>query len=314
MAVSRPLREGRDDPSFPPVPMPPTLIRPRARQVRWAAAGPPSSAPAFPGVRPRPGMGILDRWLLPGLLLGLLLAGWEGWVRVTETPRWLLPPPSAVARTLIVDRALLLHHTGVTLREVLLGFALALVAGLLLAAAIDTSRILERAVYPLVIASQTVPIPALAPLFLIWFGYGLLPKVLVTALVGFFPIAVNTVDGLRSPDRDALDLLRSLGAGRWARFRLAKLPASLPFVFSGAKIAIAVCVIGAVFGEVSGSSAGLGYLLLRSKALALTDRVFACVALLAAMGIVLFALVALAERLLLPWRRVGAGEAGSTNE
>lgn len=283
------------------------MVRPRGERARGGTAHGQPVVPALRAARTW-GAQLLDRWLLPGLLLGLLLAGWEGWVRAAETPRWLLPPPSAVARTLIVDRALLLHHAGVTLREVLLGFALALVAGLLLAAAIDASRIVERAVYPLVIASQTVPIPALAPLFLIWFGYGLLPKVLVTALVGFFPIAVNTVDGLRATDRDVLDLLRSLGAGRWTRLRLAKLPASLPFVFSGAKIAIAVCVIGAVFGEVSGSSAGLGYLLLRSKALALTDRVFASVALLAAMGIGLFALVALAERLLLPWRRVGTGE------
>lgn len=289
---------------------PPSILRPRGKPIpRGAAHGRPA-VPALPASRTWPGSGFLAHWLLPALLIGLLVAGWEGWVRAAETPRWLLPPPSAVARTLIVDRVLLLHHAGVTLREVLLGFALALAAGLLLAAAIDASPILERAVYPLVIASQTVPIPALAPLFLIWFGYGLLPKVLVTALVGFFPIAVNTVDGLRATDRDMLDLLRSLGAGRWARFRLAKLPASLPFVFSGAKIAIAVCVIGAVFGEISGSSAGLGYLLLRSKALALTDRVFACVALLAAMGIGLFALVALAERLFLPWRLAGTEEDG----
>jgi ABC-type nitrate/sulfonate/bicarbonate transport system permease component len=157
----------------------------------------------------------------------------------------------------------------------------------------------------LVVASQTIPIPAIAPLLLIWFGYGLLPKVLVTALIAFFPIAVNTVDGLRATDRDLLDLLRSLGAGRWGRFRLAKLPSALPFVFSGARVAVSVAVIGAVFGEFVGSSAGLGYLINRSRAQFLTDRVFACLVLLALMGIGLFALVALAERVLLPWRRVG---------
>jgi ABC-type nitrate/sulfonate/bicarbonate transport system permease component len=183
---------------------------------------------------------------------------------------------------------------------------LALVAGLAVGALVDASPTLQRAVYPLVVASQTVPIPALAPLLLIWFGYGLLPKVLVTALIAFFPLAVNTVDGLRSTDRDVLDLLRSLGAGRWGRFRLAKLPSSLPFVFSGAKIAVSVAVIGAVFGEFVGSSAGLGYLINRSRAQFLTDRVFACLVLLALMGVGLFALVALAERLLLPWRRVDA--------
>ena len=190
-----------------------------------------------------------------------------------------------------------------TLLETLVGFGLALAAGLLVGALVDASPVLRRAVYPLVVASQTVPIPAIAPLLLIWFGYGLLPKVLVTALIGFFPIAVNTVDGLRATDRDVLDLLRSLGAGGWGRFRLAKLPSALPFVFSGAKVAVAVCVIGAVFGEFVGSSAGLGYLINRSRAQFLTDRVFACLVLLAMIGIGLFALVSLAERLLLPWRR-----------
>lgn len=250
---------------------------------------------------------IAQRWLLPVTLLAIIFAVWEAWVRVADTPRWLLPPPSAIVRSLVVDRALLLHHGWATLQAVLLGFALALVAGLLIAAAIDASVVLERALYPIIIASQTVPIVALAPLLLIWFGYGLLPKVLVAALIGFFPIAVNTVDGLRAVDREVHDLLRTLGAGRWARFRLAKLPAALPFVFSGAKIAIAVCVIGAVFGELVGSSAGLGYLMTRSAAQFLTARVFACIALLSLMGVGLFALVALAERLLVPWRRYTSG-------
>jgi ABC-type nitrate/sulfonate/bicarbonate transport system permease component len=237
------------------------------------------------------------------VLMTLAFGVWEAWVRLAETPRWLLPPPSAIARVLVVDRALLLDHGWATLQAVLLGFVLALVVGLLIAAAIDASVVIERAIYPLIIASQTVPIVALAPLLLIWFGYGLVPKVLVAALIGFFPIAVNTVDGLRAVDRDVLDLLRTLGAGRWARFRLAKLPAALPFVFSGAKVAIAVCVIGAVFGELVGSSAGLGYLMTRSAAQFLTARVFACIALLSLMGVGLFALVALAERLVMPWRR-----------
>jgi ABC-type nitrate/sulfonate/bicarbonate transport system permease component len=247
------------------------------------------------------------RWLLPALLLLSALAVWEAWVRAAGTPRWLLPPPSAIARSLYVDRVLLLEHGWVTLQAVVLGFGLALVAGLLLAAAIDASVVLERAIYPIVIASQTVPIVALAPLLLIWFGYGLPPKVLVAALIGFFPIAVNTVDGLRSVDREVIDLLRILGAGRWARFRLAKLPAALPFVFSGAKVAIAVCVIGAVFGELVGSSAGLGYLMTRSAAQFLTARVFACIVLLSLMGVGLFAIVAHAERLLVPWRRYTTG-------
>lgn len=248
--------------------------------------------------------GAVQRWLLPGLLLLAALAAWEVIVRVRDTPRWLLPPPSAVARALFEDRALLTRHARVTLEEILLGFALALAAGLILAVAIDASMVLARAVYPIVIASQTVPIVALAPLLLIWFGYGLLPKVLVTALIGFFPVAVNTVDGLRATDRELLDLLRSLGAGRWRRFRMAKVPSALPYTFSGARIAITVCVIGAVFGELVGSSAGLGYLMTRSTAQFLTARVFASILILSAIGVGLFALVAVVERLALPWRRL----------
>ena len=281
-----------------------------------SAATPDGSVDAFSVASPPARSGawdIIGQWVAPGLLVLLALGVWEVWVRLADTPRWLLPPPSAIARTLLDDRALLLRHARVTLGEVLLGFGLALAAGMLLAVLIDASTVLARAVYPLVIASQTVPVVALAPLLLIWLGYGLLPKVLVTALIGFFPIVVNTVDGLRATDRDVLDLLRALGAGRWTRFRLARLPAALPFVFSGARVAVAVCVIGAVFGELVGSSAGLGYLMTRAAAQFLTARVFACIVLLSLIGIALFALVALVERVVLPWRRYAAGDRAATD-
>lgn len=247
--------------------------------------------------------GEAGRWLAPIGLVGVGLAVWEAAVRAAGTPPWLLPAPSAVGNTLWVDRGLLVDHAAVTLAEIVIGFALALVLGVLLAAAIDASVVLARALYPLIVASQTVPIPALAPLLLIWLGYGLAPKVVVTALVAFFPIVVSTVDGLRASDRDILALLRSLGAGKWARFRLARLPQALPFVFSGARVAVAVSVIGAVFGELVGAKAGLGYLLTRSTAQFQTARVFAAIVVLSLIGVGLFGLVALAERVLLPWRR-----------
>jgi ABC-type nitrate/sulfonate/bicarbonate transport system permease component len=240
----------------------------------------------------------------PIVLFVLGLVVWEAWVRVDATPRWFLPAPSAIARTLARDRRLLVDNAWVTLREVLVGFAVAVVAGVVVAVAIDSSRIVSRAVYPIVIASQAVPIVALAPLLLIWFGHGLLPKVIVTALIAFFPIAVNTVDGLRSADRETLDLLRTLGAGRWARFRLVKWPGALPFLFSGARVGVAVAVIGAVFGELVGAEAGLGHLMTLSSANLRTDRVFACVVVLSVMAVGLFAAVDLLERGLLPWRRV----------
>jgi len=242
------------------------------------------------------------RGIWPLAILLFLFLVWEVSVRLADTPGWMLPPPSAILESFRTDYRLLLLHTRATLIEVLLGFGLALVAGLVTGIAIDSSRILERAIYPLIIASQTIPMVALAPLMLIWFGYGLVPKILITALVGFFPIAVNSVDGLRSADREVIALLRSMGASRWTRFTIARVPAALPLIFSGARVAITFCVIGAVFSELVGSSEGLGYLMQRAASQFQTARVFASIFILAMMGIGLFALVTLIERLVLPWR------------
>ncbi len=250
----------------------------------------------------------LARRLAPLTLLVLGLAVWEVWVRWADTPRWFLPPPSMIARTIVHDRTLLLDNAWVTLQEIILGFLVALVAGMLGAIAIHGSRVVGRTLYPALVASQAVPIVALAPLLLIWFGHGITPKVIVTALVAFFPITVNVVDGFRSADRELLDLLRALGAGRWARFRLVTFPSALPFLFSGARVGIAVAVIGAVFGELVGADAGLGHLLTLSSANLRTDRVFACVTILAVLAVGLFALVTVLERRLLPWRRLVTGE------
>jgi len=172
---------------------------------------------------------------------------------------------------------------------------------------IDASALTSRAVYPIVVASQAIPIVALAPLLLVWFGYGLAPKVIVTGLVAFFPIVVTTVDGLRGADREALDLIRAMGGSGRTRFRLVKAPSALPSLFSGARIGVAVAVIGAVFGEYVGANSGLGYLMNISSGRLLTVRVFACIVVLATMAVVLFGLVSVLERLLLPWRRIGRG-------
>ena len=242
-------------------------------------------------------------WAAPLGLIASIVIGWEIGVRVTETPTWLLPAPSDVARSLVEDRAILLPNALVTLTEVMLGFVSAVLAGIALGVAIYRSPTLDRLLYPIVIASQTIPIPALAPLLLVWFGYGLLPKVLVTALVGFFPIVVNTVEGLRSTDPDVVNLLRSFGASRGKVFRLAEFPSSLPSIFAGARIAVAICVIGAVFGELVGAKAGLGYLITRAIAQFETPRLVAAIVLLSLMGTSLFAGVGLVERAVLPWRK-----------
>ena len=220
------------------------------------------------------------------------------------TPRWFLPPPSAVASALVTSRGTLLHHTSVTLEEVALGFLLSFVLGVAFALAIASSNIVERAFYPFVIASQAIPIIALAPILLIWFGYGMTPKVIVVALICFFPIVVNTVDGLRSVDPELIDLLRSMGASNWTTYRVVRIPSSLPYLFSGTRIAAAVSVIGALIGEWVGSSAGLGYYMIRSAGQFATDKVFAAVLISALLGLLLFGMVSLLERLLLPWQRV----------
>jgi ABC-type nitrate/sulfonate/bicarbonate transport system permease component len=259
--------------------------------------------------RPRTGVPRLPdgrrvlHWLLPPALIAVALAGWEIGVRVDDTPRWLLPRPSDIARELVESRALLWRHTWTTLQEVLAGYALAVVLGVLLAVVIASSRVVERALYPAIVASQAVPIIALAPILLIWFGYGMTPKVIVVVLTCFFPIAVAMVDGLRAAETDTLALLRSMGAGRWQVLRIVRVPAALPHLFSGLRIAAAVSVIGAIVGEWVGASEGLGYLMTRSSAQFQTARLFAAVLIAALLGVALFVTVALAERVLVPWRR-----------
>ena len=244
---------------------------------------------------------LITRWSPPLLIIVAIIGAWEGYVRIFDVQRWLLPTPSVVAKTLVENPRMLLGHTWVTLEEVLVGFGFALVVGLLLASAIALSRNLQRAIYPFVIASQTIPIIVIAPLLLIWVGYGLAPKVIVVALISFFPIVVNTVDGLKSVDPDMVSLMRTMGANRFQIFVKVQIPSALPFIFSGVKIAIAVSVIGAVIGEWSASSEGLGYLMIRSKSQFLTERVYAALAILSAMGIGLFIVAGLVEKLMIPW-------------
>ncbi len=253
-----------------------------------------------PGMLSR-SLAVLRRWLPAALVAGVVLGAWEGLVAVNDVPAWKLPPPSGIAVEMWEARALLASHTWVTLAEVLAGFAIALVAGVTLAGLISISSTMARVLYPPVIASETVPWIVIAPLLLIWVGYGMQHKVIVVALIALFPIVVNTADGLRSADPDMVSLLRALGASRRQVFAKVQVPSSLPSLFSGIKIAVTASVIGAVVGEWVGSSEGLGYLAIRSKSQFLTDRVLASIFLLCLMGIALFLVAALAERRLLPW-------------
>ncbi|HET8630543.1 MAG TPA: ABC transporter permease [Thermomicrobiales bacterium] len=244
-------------------------------------------------------------WLPPAALIVAALLAWEGYVRLSGTPTWLLPPPSALPGALVAAGPELAGHTLVTLGEVAVGFAVAVALGLAAAIAIAYSPALERALYPLVVASQTVPLPVLAPLLIIWLSYGMAPKIVLVALICFFPIVVNTVDGLRSVDRELLDLLRTFGATKRQIFVKVRWPAALPFVFSGVRVGAAVSVIGAVFGELVGASAGLGYYIRQQTPLFHTAQVYAATAILAVLGVALFLLVRGVEWLVLPWRRGG---------
>ncbi len=241
---------------------------------------------------------------LPPLLFALaVIALWQLYASVSGIPESSLPAPTRIASALYDIRSLLLENGWSTVVEILLGLSLAVLFGVVFAVLIASFPIAERAVYPWLVVSQTVPIVALAPIFVIWTGFDIRPKLMVIALMGFFPIAVNTVDGLRSTDPELLHMLRSLDAGRWQRLRIARLPSALPFFFSGLKLSAVFAVTSAVVAELVGSSSGLGYLILTFNEQAATADMFATVVVLAIVGIMLFFSVIGLERLLLPWYR-----------
>jgi len=241
------------------------------------------------------------RVLLPLAVALLVLGGWQLYVAVSGINEILLPPPTKVASAAWSDRSLLAADAWVTIQEILYGYLLAVVFGIGLAILIHSSRIVERALYPWLVVSQMIPILAVAPIFVLWTGFDIRPKLMVIALVCFFPIVVNTIDGLRAVEPELLDLLRTLGASSAQRFRLARLPAALPFVFSGLKVAAAFSVLGAVFGEWVGANSGLGYEILVLNNQSATSDMFAVIAVLSVIGIGMFTLVAGVERLVLPW-------------
>ncbi len=250
----------------------------------------------------------LHNYLPPVILIALLLAVWQSATWLWRIEAYLLPSPSRIAVAGLQARGLLSEHIQQTLRETLLGFAAALLSGLLLAVAIDLSSFLRRAVYPLLVVSQTVPIMAIAPLLVIWLGYTIWPKIIVVALVCFFPIVVTTADGLRSADPELLALLQAMGATRRQVFFKVRMPGAMPSVFSGIKIAVTYSVIGAIIGEWVGASKGLGVFMLRASNSFRTDWVFAAIAISSLLSILLFLVVAVVERLALPWYYTTARE------
>ena len=229
-------------------------------------------------------------------------------VKINDVPSWLLPSPSEIFKAMLDNARILTSHTITTLIEVILGFVIALFVGLLLSSAITLSSTIEKSFYPFIIASQTIPVIVIAPMLLVWVGYGLMPKIIVVALISFFPIVVNTVDGMKSIDIDLEKLFRTMGASNWDIFRKIRIPNSLPYMFSGLRVAISISVIGAVIGEWVGSSEGLGYLMIRSKPQFKTELVFAAIFILSIMGIILFFGIGLVEKLCIPWNNFRKGD------
>jgi putative hydroxymethylpyrimidine transport system permease protein len=245
----------------------------------------------------------VKRWLPPLLLVAVGIGLWQLIVRATGTPGYLFPTPSAVASSFSSSAGVLGLATLVTAREVILGYLLAVAVGLSLAVALHFSTALRRAFLPVLVLSQTTPTVLLAPVLAILLGYGIESKLVVVAIVCFFPLVVNAVDGLRAADPELLRMMRTLNATRLGSFRRVEFPEALPQIFSGARIAATYAAVGAVFGEWAGSSSGLGFVILQSQPALETARIFAAVIILSALALGLYGAVTLAERLLVPWER-----------
>lgn len=248
--------------------------------------------------------------LYPSALVIALLLLWEAGTRLLDIPRFLLPPPSVVLVSLVDNAKLLLGHTWITTLEIALGFILSILIGVPLALAIFLWPPFSRAIFPLLVSSQAMPKVAIAPLLLVWFGFGLLPKVLIAFLIAFFPVVINTVVGLASIEREKIYLARSMGLSGSATFFKIRLPNALPSIFGGLKISVTLAVVGAVVGEFVGGDAGLGYLLMVANGSMDTALLFADLLVLTVLGVVFFMLVELAERIAIP-RHASGGKAGA---
>jgi NitT/TauT family transport system permease protein len=261
-----------------------------------AAIGPRNGLPGDPMRRER-ALNIL----LPFIAVIAFLVLWSAGVRVFEIPDYLLPAPEDVIRRIARDWYVLAKNASYTVQSVLSGFAAAVLVGVPLAFAVVLSRSVERVTMPFLVMSQTIPKVAIAPILVVWLGFGILPKIAIVFLIAFFPIVVSTVVGLKSVESDMIDLVRSMGARTLKIMLRVRGPTALPQMFAGFKIAICLSVVGAIVGEFVGSDRGLGYLLLTATGTLDGTLVWSALFILIAIGIVLFAMVSKLERLAIPW-------------
>ena len=245
---------------------------------------------------------LFEAWWRPiAFLLALVLLWWlvtaMGWVKP-----YLVPSPGSVVAEFQKDAGLLARHSSITLLETVIGFIVASVVGLVCAIAIVYSRGVERTLYPLLLAAQVVPKIAIAPLFVVWLGFGIAPKILVAVLIAFFPVVISGVAGLRSVDPELLDLAAAMGAKPWDSFAKIRFPSAMPHIFAGLKVAVTLAVVGAVVGEFVGANSGLGYIVMSSNGNLNTPQLFAALIAMSVIGIVLFVVLEIAERFAVPWR------------
>jgi putative hydroxymethylpyrimidine transport system permease protein len=263
------------------------------------------SEAAVPAVRTevRTRRSLLQRYGPSALVVVLTFVLWEVVIKVLDVPTYIWAPPSLIAETISERFSELLSHSAVTLTETLVGFAVAVFFGLAFGLLLHFSALAKRALYPLLIASQSIPTVVLAPVFVLVLGFGLWPKVAVVALFCFFPIVVGTIDGLGSVDREYIRMMLTLDATRFGIFRRVEFPAALPLIFTGTRVSATYAAIGAVFGEWAGSQSGLGWQMLQAKGRLDTALVFADIFFITVMALGLFGVVSLIERLTIPWAR-----------
>lgn len=243
----------------------------------------------------------IQTWLPPLLLFAFGLALWQGAVIVFHMPLYVLPTPSAIGEVMWAKGPELVRHVNWTMIEAVGGFMLGSTVAFGLAVGFVHVRLLERTTYPWAIIIETIPIIAIAPLLTIWFGFGVAPKVIIAAIVCFFPMLVNATRGLRAISPQALELMRILSASRWQIFTRLRLPSALPYLFAGLKVASTLSVIGAIVGEFTGADRGIGYIVVSAGYRMDTRLLFAGIAFSSAAGVLFFVIISLIERALLYW-------------
>lgn len=239
--------------------------------------------------------------IIPASFFAILLIIWEVVGRLEVVPAYILPSPTRIMKTLIINLPLLKEHIIVTSMEAVVGFIIAIILSIVIAIVMDSIPLVKKAVYPLIITSQTIPIITIAPLFAIWFGFGYLPKIVIVVLVCFFPITISLLEGLSSVEPELLNLIKSMGASKVQLYKMVKLPAAMPSFFSGLKISATYSIMGATIGEWVGGKKGLGVYMLRVKHSFATDKVFATIIIITLLSIAILKIVSFIEKKSMPW-------------